>query len=120
MNQQLAVGIDIGGTNTAFGIVDRRGNTLKQGKISTTKHKDITSYTDELYNALEPLIDERSGEIKGIGVGAPNGNFYDGTIEFAPNLPWDGVIPLVNIFKEQLGLPVQITNDANAAAVGEM
>ncbi len=120
MNQQLAVGIDIGGTNTAFGIVDRRGNTLKQGKISTTKHKDITSYTDELYNALEPLIEEVSGEIKGIGVGAPNGNFYDGTIEFAPNLPWDGVIPLVNIFKEQFGLPVQITNDANAAAVGEM
>src|SRR5699024_323278 len=98
MNQQLDVEIDIGRKTTALGIVDSRGNTLKQGKIITTKHKDITSYTDELYNALEPLIDEVSGEIKGIGVGAPNGNFYDGTIEFAPNLPWEGVIPLVNIF----------------------
>ncbi len=120
MNQQLAVGIDIGGTNTAFGIVDRRGNILKEGSISTKNNPDITLYTDKLYNALTPLIDEVEGEVIGIGVGAPNGNFYNGTIEFAANLPWTGIVPLANILKEQFNLPVQITNDANAAAVGEM
>ena len=120
MNQPLALGIDIGGTNTVYGIVDRRGNILEQGSISTKAHDDIAVYIDALYNGIKPLMERADGEILGIGIGAPNGNFYHGTIEFAPNLPWKGVIPLANLVKEQFGLSVQVTNDANAAAVGEM
>src|SRR5699024_6368289 len=120
MNQPLAVGIDIGGTNTAFGIVDHRGNILEHGTISTKKYKDITVYMDTLYKHLMPLIEKSEGNILGIGVGAPNGNFYQGSIEFAPNLPWRGIIPLGNMLKERFGLPVQVTNDANAAAEGEL
>jgi glucokinase len=120
MDQPLAVGIDIGGTNTVFGIVDRRGNILQQGIISTRDHKDISLYIDALYEGLSPLIDKVGNNIKGIGVGAPNGNHYHGTIEFAPNLPWTGVIPLANLVKERFGMEVEVTNDANAAAVGEM
>lgn len=120
MDQPLAVGIDIGGTNTVFGIVDRRGNILHQGAISTRDHQDISLYMDALYKGLSPLIDKVGNNIKGIGVGAPNGNHYHGTIEFAPNLPWTGVIPLANLVKERFGMEVEVTNDANAAAVGEM
>ncbi len=120
MNQPLAVGIDIGGTNTVYGIVDRRGNILEQGSLSTKAHDDISVYIDTLYNHVTPLIEKSEGEIIGIGIGAPNGNYYNGTIEFAPNLPWKGVIPLAHMVQEQFGLTVQVTNDANAAAVGEM
>jgi glucokinase len=122
MKQQLAVGIDIGGTNTVFGVVDRRGNLLCDGSISTKKHQEVTFFIDELYRTLSPLIDQVSdkGEVKGIGVGAPNGNYFKGTIEFAPNLPWKGVIPLANLIQDAFNLPALLTNDANAAAVGEM
>lgn len=123
MNQPLAVGIDIGGTNTVFGIVDRRGNILQQGAIKTREHQDISVYMDALNKGLTPLLDKvncKDNLVKGIGIGAPNGNHYHGTIEFAPNLPWKGVIPLANLVREQFGLPVEVTNDANAAAIGEM
>lgn len=123
MNQPLAVGIDIGGTNTVFGIVDRRGNILHQGSIKTKEHQDISVYIDALNKGLAPLLNtvgSGDNQIKGIGIGAPNGNHYHGTIEFAPNLPWRGVIPLANLVREQFGLPVDVTNDANAAAIGEM
>ncbi len=120
MNQPLAVGIDIGGTNTVYGIVDRRGNILEQGSLSTRAHDDISVYIDTLYCHVMPLIEKSEGEIIGIGIGAPNGNYYNGTIEFAPNLPWKGVIPLAHMVQEQFGRTVQVTNDANAAAVGEM
>ncbi|HEX7904584.1 MAG TPA: ROK family protein [Chitinophagaceae bacterium] len=120
--QQLAIGIDIGGTGTKFGIVDRDGNVLFSGEISTKKHKEVTSFIDELYTAVSAII-ERSGgtgRIKGIGVGAPNGNFYTGTLEYAPNLPWEGIIPLAKLIEAKFSLPVTLTNDANAAAIGEM
>ncbi|GAA4304984.1 ROK family protein [Compostibacter hankyongensis] len=122
MNQQLAVGIDIGGTNTVFGIVDRRGNLLSEGSISTRAHAEVPLFVEDLYNALSPLIEKMAdtGEVKGIGIGAPNGNYFKGAIEFAPNLPWKGVIPLANLVKDAFGLPVVLTNDANAAAIGEM
>ncbi len=123
MNQQLALGIDIGGTNTVFGIVDRRGNLLCEGAMPTRSHKeDVALFIDGLYKHIAPLIDKTGGiaEIKGVGIGAPNGNFYNGTIEFAPNLPWKGVIPLANLIQEQFGLQAMVTNDANAAAIGEM
>jgi glucokinase len=121
-SQQLAIGIDIGGTNTVFGIVDHRGDILYRGAISTRKHTDVDKYVQELYEAILPAIKEMGGidSIKGIGVGAPNGNYYTGSIEYAPNLLWTGIIPLANIIREKFGVPAALTNDANAAAVGEM
>lgn len=120
--EQLVIGIDIGGTGTKFGIVDRDGNVLFSSEISTKKHPTVESFINELYDALSELIERSggSGRIKGIGVGAPNGNFYTGTIEYAPNLPWKGVIPLAELLEAKFKLPVTLTNDANAAAIGEM
>lgn len=120
--EALVIGIDIGGTGTKFGIVDRNGNVLFSSEISTKKHKEIGTYMDELHDSLYPLIQRAGGQgrIKGIGVGAPNGNFYTGTIEYAPNLPWKGIIPLAKLIEDKFRLPVALTNDANAAAIGEM
>ncbi|MFT3747972.1 MAG: ROK family protein [Agriterribacter sp.] len=120
--QQYAIGIDIGGTNTVFGIVDHRGDTLYRGAISSRKHQDIEDYIQELHEALQPAILQVGGieNIKGIGIGAPNGNYYSGTIEYAPNLIWKGIIPLAKLITEKFGVPAALTNDANAAAVGEM
>lgn len=120
--QELAIGIDIGGTNTVFGIVDHRGDISYRGAISTRKHNNVTDYINELYEALLPAIEEVGGigAIKGIGIGAPNGNYYNGTIEYAPNLPWKGVISLVQLMTGKFMVPCSLTNDANAAAVGEM
>ena len=121
-DKPYAIGVDVGGTNTVFGIVDKRGQILKNGSIQTSKHPEIDGFIDELSEALEKLIDEVGSkeEIKGIGVGAPNGNFFSGCIEFAPNLRWKGVIPFVKLMEEKIGIPVALTNDANAAAIGEM
>src|SRR3954465_13975472 len=118
----LAIGIDIGGTGTKFGIVDRVGNVLFSGEMSTKKHAKVETFIDELYDNLKVLIDKAGGvgRIKGIGVGAPNGNFYTGTVEYAPNLPWKGIIPLAKMIQDKFKLPVILTNDANAAAEGEM
>jgi glucokinase len=120
--EALAIGIDIGGTGTKFGIVDRNGNVLFSGSLSTKKHKVVETFIDELHEVVLPLIKKAggAGRIKGIGVGAPNGNFYTGTIEYAPNLPWKGVIPLAKLIEDKFKLPVTLTNDANAAAIGEM
>jgi len=120
--EALAIGIDIGGTGTKFGIVDRVGNVLFSSEISTRKHSDVNTFIDELYTELSKLIDNVGGigRIKGIGVGAPNGNFYTGTIEYAPNLPWKGIIPLARMMEDKFKIPVVLTNDANAAAIGEM
>ncbi|MEI7472696.1 MAG: ROK family protein, partial [Chitinophagaceae bacterium] len=88
----------------------------------TKKHATTESFIDELYTELSDMIERSggSGRIKGIGVGAPNGNYYTGTIEYAPNLPWKGIIPLVELMESKFKLPVTLTNDANAAAIGEM
>jgi glucokinase len=120
--QQLVIGIDIGGTGTKFGIVDRDGNVLFSSEISTKKHTTVESFIDELHDALYVLIQKAGGpgRIKGIGVGAPNGNYYTGTIEYAPNLPWKGIIPLAKLLEDKFKLPTTLTNDANAAAIGEM
>ena len=120
--EQLAIGIDIGGTNTKFGIVDRDGNVLFSGKISTTDHPEIETFIDELYNELSLLITKSggTGRIKGIGIGAPNGNYYTGNIEYAANLVWQGIVPLSKLVEAKFKLPVVVTNDANAAAIGEM
>jgi len=118
----LAIGIDIGGTNTKYGIVDRDGNVLFSGEMSTKVHKEVEPFIDELYEVVSEQIEKAGGvgRMKGIGVGAPNGNFYSGTIEYAPNLPWVGIIPLAKMIEDKFKLPVVLTNDANAAALGEM
>jgi glucokinase len=120
--QALAIGIDIGGTGTKFGIVDRDGNVLFSGEISTKKHAEVGTFIDDLYASVSVQIEKAGGigRIKGIGVGAPNGNFYTGTIEYAPNLPWKGIIPMAKLIEHKFKLPVTLTNDANAAAIGEM
>lgn len=120
--QQLAIGIDIGGTGTKFGIVDRSGNILFSSEISSRNHEEIEGFIDELYQNLHSMIERAGGpgRIKGIGVGAPNGNYYTGTVEYAPNLPWRGIIPLAKLMEGRFKLPVILTNDANAAAIGEM
>jgi len=120
--EQLAIGIDIGGTGTKFGIVDRLGNLLFSSEMSTRKHAQVESFIEELHARMLPMIEQAGGigRFIGIGVGAPNGNFYSGTIEYAPNLPWKGIIPLAKMMKDVFHLPVVLTNDANAAAIGEM
>ena len=119
---ELIVGIDIGGTSTKFGLVDLDGKVLFQSKISTQTHEEFKDYITELSSAINVGVEKvgNNAKIIGIGIGAPNANFYRGTIEYAPNLNWKGVIPIVEIIKESFNVPVLITNDANAAAMGEM
>ncbi|MGL5919833.1 MAG: ROK family protein, partial [Bacteroidales bacterium] len=122
MVKPYVLGIDIGGTNTVMGVVDARGTIICSDSIKTQKYLIIEEYVDELAKHINDLIHEVGGvdKIKGIGIGAPNGNFFNGTIEFAPNLPWKGVIHLAKMVSEKVGVPVSLTNDANAAAIGEM
>ncbi len=120
--KDLTVGIDIGGTNTKYGIVDRKGNVLHQGNIPTTEYNEFQAYFDGMADALRSGIQElpTDSRIVGIGIGAANGNYYTGNIERATNLKWKGVLPLASMFKEEFDVPCILTNDANAAAVGEM
>jgi glucokinase len=117
-----AIGIDIGGTNTKFGTVDRNGNILEQDRLLTNEHESIQGFIDDLHKKLSPMIDKLGGpgNFAGIGAGAPNGNYYTGNIEYAANLKWRGIIPVAQMMTEKFGLPVKLTNDANAAAMGEM
>lgn len=125
MIKPYVIGLDLGGTNSVFGIVDSRGEIKATTAIKTQGYDKVEDYVDACVVALQPIIEEVGGldNIKAMGIGAPNGNYYNGTIEFAPNLAWahDGVVPLAKMFSERLNnLPVALTNDANAAAVGEM
>lgn len=116
------VGIDIGGTNTVFGIVDARGVVIASSSIKTLKHADINDYIEDLYQGVMHLLETHDavGKVYGIGIGAPNANYYNGMIESAVNLPWPTPLPLAKMVSEKFGIPVAITNDANAAAIGEM
>lgn len=122
MDKPYVIGMDMGGTNTVFGIVDARGTVISKSAIKTGTHTDVNLYINDIHTELSKLIEAAGGidKIKGIGVGAPNGNYYTGNIEFAPNLPWKGVIPFANLMADKFGVPAALTNDANAAAVGEM
>ena len=122
MAKPYVIGIDMGGTNTAFGIVDARGNVIASDSIKTAKHSNIDDYIDELYNEITRIMDAVGAEdkINGIGIGAPNANYYTGVIEDGVNLPWPTPIPLADIVTKKFGIPCIITNDANAAAIGEM
>lgn len=122
MTKPYVIGIDMGGTNTVFGIVDARGTVIASSSIKTAKHSDVNDYVDELYAEITKLMEDNDAvdKINGIGVGAPNGNYYTGLIENAPNLPWPSPIPFADMMSKKFGIPCIITNDANAAAIGEM
>jgi glucokinase len=122
LSNELAVGIDIGGTNTKYGIVNHRGEILEKGDLRTDAYPKVEEYVDALHKALKPIIKKNGGEttIKGIGIGAPNGNPFTGTIEYAPNLKWRGVIPLCELVTAKFKMPSVINNDAKSAAIGEM
>ncbi len=122
MAKPYVIGIDMGGTNTVFGIVDARGNVIASDSIKTAKHADINDYIDELHTELTRIIkaNDAEGKINGIGIGAPNANYFTGVIEDGVNLPWPTPIPLADLVSQKFGIPCLITNDANAAAIGEM
>ncbi len=122
LSKELVIGVDIGGTNTKFGIVNHRGEILDKGEIKTDVYPSVDDFIAALYKAVAPIIKkyEKTFDLKGIGVGAPNGNFYTGSIEYAPNLPWKGTIKIADKISKKFGVPCTLTNDANAAAVGEM
>lgn len=125
--KSYSIGIDIGGTNTGFGLVDESGNIISTSSISTKKYDIVEDYLDEVINNILLLIDkcEDKSLLKGVGIGAPNGNYYNGTIEYAPNLKFEGIIPVKDYIEKKLkekryDLKVTLTNDANAATIGEM
>jgi glucokinase len=122
LSNEFAIGIDIGGTNTKYGLVNHRGEILEKGELRTDTYPQVEKYVDALYQALQPIIEKNSEEtsIKGIGIGAPNGNPFSGTIEYAPNLKWKGVIPLCELVTAKFKMPSVINNDAKSAAIGEM
>ncbi len=118
------IGVDLGGTNTVFGIVNARGEIVAENSIKTQQYNTAEDFVEAGLICLKPLLDQIGGpdQVQGMGIGAPNGNYYSGTIEFAPNLPWahSGIIPLAGLFAEKTGIRTKLTNDANAAAMGEM
>lgn len=122
MSKPYVLGIDIGGTNTVFGIVDARGAVIASSSIKTLKHSDVNDYINELYEEVTRLLvaNDAVDKIHGIGVGAPNANYYTGMIERLVNIPWPTPLPMTQLLSDKFGVPVAITNDANAAAIGEM
>ena len=122
IDKPYVIGLDLGGTNSIFGIVDARGEIKAQTAIKTRAYANISDYVKASCEALQPILDTIGGisKIKAMGIGAPNGNHYTGNIENAANLIWTGEVPIARLFSEALGIPVALTNDANAAAVGEM
>jgi len=119
---KLAVGIDIGGTNIKYGIVNHLGEILMEGRLKTLLYPTIESFVEGLYNVLSPIIAAHStnAAITGIGIGAPNANHISGSIEHSPNLLWKGIVPVARLVSEKFGLPCAIDNDANVAALGEL
>ncbi len=122
VEKPYVIGLDMGGTNSVFGIVDQRGTMKMQTAIETKAYPDVRDYVKASVDALLPALDVVGGleKVKGMGIGAPNGNYYTGNIEYAANLVWHGIVPISALFEEALGIPVKVTNDANAAAMGEM
>lgn len=121
-SNEIVIGIDVGGTNTKFGLVDSVGNILDEGRIKTTEYATVELFVEALYENISPLLKTHSDKtVKGIGMGAPNGNFYTGCIDHAPNLPWGkDEVPLAKLMSDKFDLTCILTNDANAAAAGEM
>ncbi|MCX6257994.1 MAG: ROK family protein [Bacteroidia bacterium] len=119
---KVAAGIDIGGTNSVFGIVDSGGNCINSGTIDTELYDDPEKFVSDVYQDICGLMEQlpAGSSLEGIGIGAPKGNYFNGCIEYASNLKWKGKIPLAGMFRKYVSVPVVLTNDANAAAVGEM
>lgn len=117
---QVVTGVDIGGTGIKFGLVDEAGKILITSKVKTADFPEPVKLAEHLHTWTTAEAKKLKVDIAGVGIGTPNGNYYKGTIDFAPNLPWKGVIPLEEIFKDEFDLPVALTNDAKAAAIGEM
>ncbi|KEY18109.1 ROK family protein [Kaistella antarctica] len=122
LSRQVALGVDIGGTNTKYGLVNHRGEILEKGNLKTDDFPEVQDFINALYDKVSPLIMKYCGQrhFDGIGVGAPNANYFTGTIEQAPNLHWKGVVPFARLMTEKFEVPCKMTNDANAAALGEM
>ncbi len=122
LSKQVALGVDIGGTNTKYGIVNHRGEILAKGSLKTDEYPKVEDFIDALYSKVTPLLEQHCSQkqFDGIGVGAPNANYYRGTIEQAPNLHWKGIVPFAELMTKKFGVPCKMTNDANAAALGEM
>jgi len=122
MNKYRVIGIDIGGTNTKIGLVDADGVCLTKKIIKTADYIALESYIEVIVTTVNKLLALFNVEesFKGIGIGAPNGNHYKGTIEYPPNLPWKGVSPIVELLKRHFDTEIILTNDADAAAMGEM
>jgi len=119
--KEVVAGVDIGGTNTVFGLVDRTGKVLSAKNLKTTDYPLIDDFVQALVSAINKLLLVKSScKLIGIGIGAPNANYHKGTIELAPNLAWKGIIPLAELIRKKIDVPVILTNDANAAAMGEM
>lgn len=118
IQESCALGLDIGGTNTVYGICSEEGQIDYEFSVSTTDFESPEKLAEFIYEDLKSK--DLLARIIGIGIGAPNGNYYSGNIEFAPNLSWKGITPIAKIFEEKFSLPTLLTNDANAAAVGEM
>ena len=119
--REVVIGVDIGGTFTKYGIIDRNGNCLIESSIDTNSGNGVEAFLKDATKAFKNDLAKFSDvTLKGIGIGAPNGNYYNGTIEFAPNLKWKGIVHLVDLFKKNFNVPIFLTNDANAAAIGEM
>jgi glucokinase len=119
--KEVVAGVDIGGTNTVFGLVDNSGNIIAENKLKTTDYPEIKNFVSSLVSAINKLMAGKANlKLVGIGIGAPNANYHRGTIELAPNLAWKGIVPLAKKIREKIDVPVILTNDANAAAMGEM
>lgn len=118
--KEIVAGVDIGGTNTVYGLVDRTGNVIAESSLRTTDYPLIGDFVNALVAAVSKLLSSGQYKLLGIGIGAPNANYHKGTIELAPNLAWKGIVPLADLIKKKIDVPVIVTNDANAAAMGEM
>ena len=119
--KKVVIGVDIGGTNTVFGLVDKTGKVLAEGHLKTTDYPIVKDFVKALVSGIRKLMSGKKDiELAGVGIGAPDANFHRGTIEHAPNLAWKGTVPLADLIKKEIKVPVVLTNDANAAAMGEM
>ena len=118
--KEIVAGVDIGGTNTVYGLVDRTGRVVTESSLETTDYPEIEDFVAALVSAINKLISSGDYKLLGIGIGAPNANYHKGTIELAPNLAWKGIVPLAELIRKKIDIPVIVTNDANAAAMGEM
>ncbi|MFN0275175.1 MAG: ROK family protein [Chitinophagales bacterium] len=118
--KEVVLGIDIGGTGIKFGIVDRDGNILAADKVKTMGYPDPDMLAPDLHKWAKEKTENQHTVLRGVGIGSPNGNYFTGTVDYPPNLPWKGVTPLEDYFKKEFLLPVALTNDAKAASLGEM